>query len=103
MAKYWKDELPKYRWINELTPTYIYYIEVCKFTFHFTEIEHIKETRDWFSEKIHKSTRLPDGPWLQSEHDVAQRWYERLPASIKKSSKRERVIKALDDAITKFS
>ena len=103
MAKCWKEQKTKTHWPNELTPSYHYYVEVCQFTFNFQTIEQIKETRDWFSQKIHKSTRLPDTLWLRAEHDVAQRWYERLPARIKKASKRARVVAALEQAVNHFS
>ncbi len=103
MAKYWKEPKPRHQWLNELTPGYIYCVEVCGFTFDFAGIDQMIEVRDWFSQKTHKSTRLPDSKWLRSEHDVAQRWHERLPAEIKKGSKRTRIVKALDEAIDVFS
>jgi len=100
MSKCWKEKMPKSGWVNKFTPAYVYYVEVCGFTFEFLTIQDIIEVMNWFSQKIHKSTRLPDSKWLRAEHDVAQRWYEKLPAYIKKGSKRSRIIKALDEAIT---
>lgn len=98
-----KRSSPRVKWKNELTPTYKLCVEVCGFTFVFHSRDQLIETRDWFQAKVHKSTRLPDGPWLRAEHDVAQRWYERLPAHIKKGSKRAKVVKALNIAINKYS
>ncbi len=81
----------------------IYFIEVCGFTFEFYSIEQIKAAIEWFEQKIHKSTRMKDEPFLRAERDVVQRWHERLPAQIKKGSKRERVVKALKNAVTAYS
>ena len=78
-------------------------MRVCGFTFRFRSVEQMRETLVWFETKVHPSTRLPDSKWLRAEHDVAQRWYERLPAAIKKSSRRERVMRALRRAIADFA
>ncbi|MEM8777337.1 MAG: hypothetical protein AAGF26_00405 [Cyanobacteria bacterium P01_G01_bin.49] len=81
----------------------IYFIEVCGFTFEFYSLEQIANAIAWFEQKVHPSTRLKDEPMLRSEHDVVQRWHERLPASIKKGSKRSRVAKALRNALAAYS
>lgn len=81
----------------------IYFIEVCGFTFEFFSVEQIAAASEWFSEKVHKSTRMKDEPYLKYERDEVQRWHERLPAQIKKGSKRERVVKALNNAVAAYS
>lgn len=114
MPKIWKENYPfessqvpfhgRYGLPEPEAPVLeMYFIEVCGFTFEFCSIEEITVAREWFKEKIHKSTRMKDEPYLKAERDVLQRWHERLPAFIKKGSKRERVIKAFDEAINKFS
>jgi len=81
----------------------IYFIEVCGFTFEFYSIQQIQVASEWFSAKVHKSTRMKDEPFLKAERDILQRWHERLPAEIKKGSKRERVVKALNKAVAAYS
>jgi len=103
MAKIWKEPKSRHLWLSELEPTYQYYVDVCGFTFEFISIDAIKEAKAWFAQKTHPSGRLPDSDWLRAEHDVAQRWHERLPAAIKKGTKRDRVVKALTEAIDEFS
>ena len=103
MSKHWKEKRPIYLWKNKFTPVWCYRVQVCGFTFSFFSINEMIETKKWFEKKIHKSTRAPDSPWLKSERDVAQKWYERLPAKIKKGSKRRRVVQALEQAINEYS
>ena len=100
MSKHWKKE---YAHPDSLNPPINYFVEVCGFTFQFSSLAEMREAQEWFSTRIHPSSRLPDSAWLRAEHDVAQKWHERLPASIKKGSRRTKVIKALDEAIHEFS
>ncbi|WP_415891501.1 hypothetical protein ACMXYN_08935 [Neptuniibacter sp. PT8_73] len=81
----------------------VYFIEVCRFTFQFYSVEQIQAAMEWFEEKVHKSTRMKDEPFLRAERDILQRWHERLPAHIKKGSKRERIVKAFRSAIQEYS
>jgi hypothetical protein len=100
----------------------IYFVEVCSFKFEFYSIEQMKETLAYFEQKTHPSSRLPDEEWinaearkdpknhrrkidafLQSERDVLQRWYERLPMWLYEEPKRQKVVKVLKQAIDKFS
>ena len=81
----------------------IYFIEVCGFTFEFYSVEQINAAAEWFEQKVHKSTRMKDEPFLKAERDILQRWNQRLPGDIKKGSKREQVVKALKKAVAAFS
>jgi len=45
---------------------------------------------------------LPDSEWLRAEHDVAQRWFERLSQYLREEPKRVRVVKALERALSEF-
>ena len=100
MSKHWKKE---YFESNSLNSHINYFVEVCGFTFQFGTLDAMREAREWFSAKVHPSGCLPDSVWLRAEHDVAQKWHERLPAFIKKGSKRNRVVKAFDQALYEFS
>ena len=83
-----------------LDPPPVYFVRVCGFTFEFWSIEHIAVALAFFRQKIHSSSRL-SGNW--GEHDVTQRWFERLPFYLQETGKRERVIAALERALAKFS
>lgn len=85
-----------------IIPEWIYCVRVCGFTFQFWGINQISAALEFYSQKTHRSSRLPNSPWLQSEHDVAQRWYERAPLYLQKNGKRERVVKALKTALEHF-
>jgi hypothetical protein len=37
------------------------------------------------------------------EHDVTQRWFERVPLYLHANGKRERVVKALEQALERFA
>lgn len=87
---------------EKLLPAYTYCVEVCGFCFRFGSVEQIPPVIEYYSTKIHPSSRLPDTPWLRSEHDVTQRWFERLPGYLRKESKRLRVVKALEAALGQF-
>ena len=100
MSKHWTKQ---YYWPNPLTPSINYFVEVCGFTFQFGTLDDMREAREWFSIKVHPSSRLPDSVWLRAEHDVAQKWHERLPVFIKKGSKRGRIIRAFDEALRDFA
>ena len=87
---------------DKLLPVYTYCVEVCGFCFRFGSVEQIPPVIEYYSRKIHPSSRLPDSHWLRAEHDVAQRWFERLPGHLKKESKRLKVVKALEEALETF-
>lgn len=87
---------------SKLLPVFRYFVQVCSFTFHFGSIEQIRVTLSYYSKPIHPSSRLPDSKWLRAEHEVAQRWFERLPQFLLKEPKRKKVVKALEKALLEF-
>ncbi len=87
----------------KLVPVYTYFVEVCGFTFRFGSVAQIEVALEYYRKTIRPSSRLPDSRWLRSEHDVAQRWYERVPGYLREDPKREKVEKALAKALDKFS
>ena len=88
---------------EKLVPVYTYVVEVCGFTFRFGSVAQIDCALEYYSRKIQSSSRLPDSEWLRAEHDVAQRWYERLPLYLRKENNRLKVVKALRQAAVEFS
>jgi hypothetical protein len=86
----------------KLVPVWTYFVEVCGFTFRFGSVAQIETVLAYYRQKLHPSSRLPDSRWLRAEHDVAQRWYERLPGYLREEPKRVRVVAALERALAEF-
>ena len=121
MARIWKEkrtghwsehfDLHAYRGLpghdvspdEKLLPVFTYFVSVAGFTFRFGSVAQIDPYIEYYSLKTLPSSRLPDSPWLRSEHDVAQRWYERLPGHLRKEGKRQQVLKALQKASEEFA
>jgi hypothetical protein len=113
MSKHWKEPLDPARHVDHFhaggaiprrpvrgARAYSYFVVVAGFTFELASLDQIKECLAFFSEPIHGTSRKPvfapeSGHW--------ESWHERLPARILKGSKRERVMKALRDALEEFS
>lgn len=88
---------------EKLLPVYNYFVDVCGFTFKFGSVAQIQPVLEFYSKDHLPSSRLPDSPWLRSEHDVAQRWFERLPGYLREKTKRKQVVKALTEALRVFA
>ena len=84
---------------DNLLESWVYFVTVEGFTFQFVKIEQIKEAKAYFSQKTHKSTITPG---IHLEH-YWQNWYERLPKGLTKNSKRQKILKALEQALSEFS
>ncbi len=76
-----------------------YFVQVAGFTFELASIDQLGVALEWFATPIHPSSREPV---FEHEKGEWQPWHSRLPAFIKKSSKRERVIEALRRALEAF-
>lgn len=119
MAKWWKEELDtsKHRdhiraiWRGGYIPEppkdnliekWVYFVEVCSFTFQFMSLAQIREALEYFTQRGHPiSSTKKRGPGWSGEH-WWQAWYQRLPARLFKKSKREKIIKAFKKAIEHF-
>ena len=77
-------------------------VKVCSFTFRFVTKEEIAEYIEFFQKKTHPSSRVPANmlPDCNFRHWHSQRWYERLPLFLQEEPKREKVLKALREALT---
>ena len=89
----------------KLIPEWVYCVYVCGFTFKFWSVDQIKAALDFYSQKIHPSSRIyeENEAFLRCHHYVVQRWYERLPLYLRKEGKRQQVVKALEQALEQFS
>jgi hypothetical protein len=86
-----------------LTPYKVCLVDVCGFRFIFHSVMQIELCRDYFSKKIHPSSRLPVyRENLGGDHSETQRWFEKLPARLFHHSKRPKVTAALETAVIEF-
>jgi len=111
MAKIWKEELDWSRHSNQMDAPvdyppkfgglrrWVYFVRVCSFTFEFHSIEQIKASHDYYSQKVHPSSRMDIGA---ADSWEMQRWFERLPMYLLEEPKRQRVVKALTSALKEF-
>lgn len=77
----------------------VYFVRVCSFTFQFHSPQQIQACLDYYNRKIQPSSRRDIGT---ADHWECERWFERLPLFLREESKRQRVVKALRDALNKF-
>jgi hypothetical protein len=87
-----------------LIPKWVYCVTVCSFTFEFHSINQINACLKYFSQKVRPSTRIPEKDlWKYGgDHWEMQRWFERLPQRLLQESKRLKVVKALERALSEF-
>ncbi|MDE3895987.1 MULTISPECIES: hypothetical protein [Vibrio] len=99
MSSYNEGGVPVKKSRDNLLEQWVYFVNVCGFTFQFVSIEQIIECKAYFVQKVHPSTRDSHPP---SEH-FWHPWYCKLPKGLNKTSNRKRVLKALDCALQKWS
>ena len=112
MAKIWKEEFDKSRHSNKMEEPvkppprttglhrWVFFARVCSFTFEFHSLQQIKACLDYYSQKIHPSSRINIGG---ADSWEMQRWFERLPMYLLEEPKRQKVVKALSLAIKEFT
>jgi hypothetical protein len=93
----WEDHLI----VGPPNAPWIFYVEVCRFTFAFFSLDMIRRYRDFYAAEVLPSSRL-SGP-LWSPAGCNQRWFERLPLRLRKEPRRRRVVRALDRALAEFA
>jgi hypothetical protein len=79
---------------------WIYYVEVCRFTFVFTSLGEISRYLDFYSEKGRGGCRRADG--RPHPRDEGQNAFSRLPLRLRKEPKRQKVVQALKQALEVF-
>jgi len=91
---------------------WIYFVEVCRFTFVFFYPEEIVPYLEFYGKKGRGGratfdaqgqyySRWGGGP--RNEHDEWQSPFERLPLRLRKEPKRQKVVKALEQALEMFA
>jgi hypothetical protein len=85
-------------------PKWIYYVEVCQFTFGFFSLEMIKEYLEFYSRRVLPSSLHSSAfsKGLAASVGDGQTRFERLPLRLRAESKRVRVVKVLEKALLIF-
>ena len=84
---------------DNLIEKWVYFVRAASFTFQFQTVVQIEEAKDYFSKKVHQAGRKPNHGL---EH-YWQRWFERLPPGLQNEAKRNKILKALEQAIDEFT
>ena len=85
--------------VGGLVPYKICLVEVCGFQFIFHSVVQIDLCLEYHCRQHHPSSRLPVYTEnLGGDHSETQRWFEKLPQYLLESSKRPKVIAALQRA-----
>ena len=87
---------------------WIYFVQVCSFTFTFASVEQIAEYLQYYSHKIKPSSRGPEyGGWPErrwaGDHWERQSRFAQLPLYLSSEPKRQKVVKALEQALKQFT
>jgi hypothetical protein len=92
---------------TSLVPEYAIVVHVASFRFGFGSLEQLKACIDYFSCKTHPSSRVAakklaadlGEDWRELRGWEVERWFERLPMYLLEEPKRQKVLKALLDAL----
>jgi hypothetical protein len=87
---------------HDFRPCDVWQVKVCSFTFSFTAMEQLDACLDYFSKKIHPSSRINGSQFGGADHWELQRWFERLPKYLLEEPKRLKVIRGLTSAKRKW-
>ncbi|NIB44801.1 hypothetical protein HBA55_34795 [Pseudomaricurvus alkylphenolicus] len=98
MSTYNEGGIPVKKSRDNLIEKWVYLAEVCGFTFQFASIEQVKECKAYFEKKVHPSTRDIHPPHEHYWHP----WYCKLPKGINGGTKRQKVLKTLDQILEKW-
>jgi hypothetical protein len=101
-----RDRMPEVEPSTEIQPgaasllsRRVYFVRVCSFIFEFHSLRQIRACLDYYSQKIHPTSRVD----IRDIDRWAQRWFERVPLFLREEPKRRRVVKALENALQKFT
>jgi hypothetical protein len=89
--------------VGRLVPYKVCSVEVCGFQFLFHSVVQIDLCLDYYRREHHPSSRLPVYTEnLGGDHYETQRWFEKLPQYLLESSKRAKVVAALERARSEY-
>ena len=87
-------------YLPSFVPRFAYFVSVCSFTFEFQSLDQLRLCLEFYSRKLHPSTRRDIGA---ADHWECERWFERLPLYLREEPKRLQVVSALQRALDEFS
>jgi hypothetical protein len=87
---------------HDFRPYDVWQVKVCSFTFSFIAMEQLDACLDYYSKKIHPSSRIYGAQFGGADYWEVQRWFERLPMYLLEEPKRLKVIRALTIAKKKW-
>lgn len=98
------EPLPRHSTAPTLIPHDVVFVSVCSFTFRFESKEQLARVLDYYERKIVPSSRESESAWGMrgGDHAEAERWLERLPQFLREEPKRQKVVKALRNALKAF-
>lgn len=116
MARFWKELLdverhtdhmstlavggnPVARPADNIVERWVYFVEVCSFTFQFVSLKQIEECLFTSSQKIHPSSIEPN---VTLEH-YWQSWEQRIPLWLFEEPRRQKIVNALQRALIEFT
>ena len=94
--------------IMGVVPSEVILVRVASFTFRFSSIKQLQDCIKYYEQKVHPSSRVAAktiaediGPdWRELRGWEVERWFERLPMYLLEEPKRQKVLKALCEALT---
>ncbi len=106
MARIWKEPLVT-PGAENLKPRSVILVRVASFTFRFESVGQLRKCVQYFGQKTHASSRIPAATiaadlgddWRKLRSWDVERWFERLPMYLLEEPKRQKVVKALREAL----
>ena len=106
MSRIWKEPLVTHGNEN-LKPRSVILVRVASFTFRFGSVEQLRECIKYYEQKTHPSSRIAartlaadlGEDWRELRSWDVERWFERLPMYLLEEPKRQKVVKALHEAL----
>ncbi len=110
MARIYKEPVKQWKGLASLVPQYVIVVHVASFTFRFGSPEQLKACLDYYQQKIHPSSRVAavelerqlGADWREQRGWEVERWFERLPMYLLEEPKRQKVLKALSNALARI-
>ena len=97
------EQFVRYKHTGGLTPYKVCVVDVYGFQFIFHSTVQVELCLDYYSRKIHPSSRLPVyKEYLGGDHWETQRWFEKLPLFLLEKIKRQKVIATLARALDEY-
>lgn len=103
MARIWSEKYGE----SNLLELRAVLVRVASFTFHFDSEQRLRECLHYYEQKVHASSIVPakilesqlGADWREQRGWEVERWFERLPMHLLEEPKRQRVVKALKQAL----